>query len=147
MYHRYLRNKRNNEDFAKLEYLRNEIDNLIFKSKKEYCQNINRKLNDPLTSSKTNWSIMNTFFNGKNVPVVSPLLFNGTFVTDFLEKINIFNLFFSKECTLVSNNSVFPSDFTYVTEEQTQSITFSKSDVIKIIRALDINKAHGHDNI
>ena len=40
-----------------------------------------------------------------------------------------------------------PSKFTYMTEECTQSITFSESDVIKIIRALDVNKAHDHDNI
>ena len=32
-------------------------------------------------------------------------------------------------------------------EECLHSITFSESDVIKIIRALDVNKAHGHDNI
>ena len=40
-----------------------------------------------------------------------------------------------------------PSEFTYMTEERIQSITFSESDVIKIIRTLDVNKAHGHDNI
>ena len=34
-----------------------------------------------------------------------------------------------------------------MTEERIQSITFSESDVIKIIRTLDVNKAHGHDNI
>ena len=147
LYHRYLRHKRNKEDFAKVEHLCNEIDNLISKSKKEYYQNINRKLNDPLTSSKTYWSIMKTFFNGKKVPVIPPLLFNGAFVTDFEEKVKIFNYFFAKQCTLVSNNSVLPSEFTYMTEERIQSITFSESDVIKIIRTLDVNKAHGHDNI
>ena len=57
-------------------------------------QVINRKLNDPLTSSNTYWSIMKTFFNGKKVPVIPPLLFNGPFVTDFKEKANIFNSFF-----------------------------------------------------
>ena len=40
-----------------------------------------------------------------------------------------------------------PSEFAYMTEEHIQSITFSESDVIKIIRTLDVNKAHGHDNI
>ena len=60
--HCYLRYKRNNEEFAKLEDLCNEIDDLISKSKKECYQNINRKLNDPSTSSKTFWSIMNFFF-------------------------------------------------------------------------------------
>ena len=39
-----------------------------------------------------------------------------------------------------------PSEFTYMTEEQIQSITFSESDVIKRIRALDVNKVNGHDN-
>ena len=33
-----------------------------------------------------------------------------------------------------------------MTEEQIQSITFSESDVIKRIRALDVNKVNGHDN-
>ena len=33
-----------------------------------------------------------------------------------------------------------------MTEERIQSITFSESDFIKIIRTLDVNKAHGHDN-
>ena len=34
-----------------------------------------------------------------------------------------------------------------MTEERIQSITFSESDAIKIIRTMDVNKAHGHDNI
>ena len=89
LYHRYLRHKRNNEVSAKLEYLCNEIDNLISKSKKEYYQKINRKLNDSLTSSKTYCSTIKTFFNGKSVPVILPLLSNDAFVTDFQEKANI----------------------------------------------------------
>ena len=86
LYHHYLRHKSNNEDFVKLEYLRNEIDNLLSKSSKEYYQNINRKLNDLSTRSKTYWSIMKTFFNAKKVPVIPPFLFNGPFVTGFQEK-------------------------------------------------------------
>ena len=57
-YHCYFRHQRNNEDFAKLEDLPNEIDNLISKSQKEYYQNINRKLNDLSTSCRTHLSIM-----------------------------------------------------------------------------------------
>ena len=81
------------------------------------------------------------------------MLFDSPFAIDCREKSNIFNsffiylFFFTKQYTLVSNNSLLPSKFTYMTEECTQSITFSESDVIKIIRALDVNKAHDHDNI
>ena len=88
-----------------------------------------------------------TFFNGKKVPVIPPLLFNGAFVTEFQEKTNIFNSFFAKQCTLVSNSNDLTSEFTYMTEERIHSIAFSESDVITIIRALDINKTHDHDNI
>ena len=39
--------------------------------------------------------------------------------------------FFAKPCTFVSNNSVLPIQFTYMTEERIQSIHFSESYVIK----------------
>ena len=100
----YLRHKRNNKDFVKLEDFRNEIDNLISKSEIEFYQNINRKLNNLSTSSRTYWSIMKAFFNGKKVPAIRPFLFNGAFVFDFQEKANIFNSFFAKQGTLGSNN-------------------------------------------
>ena len=74
----------------------------------------NRKLNDPSTISKSYWSIMKTFFNGKKVPVILSLLFHGAFVTDFQEKVNIFNSFLAKQWTLVSSNSVLDSEFTYM---------------------------------
>ena len=90
---------------------------------------------------------MNIFFSGKKDHLIHPLLFNGALATDFQEEANIFNSFFAKQCTLVSNNSVLPSEFTYMTEERIQSITFSEFDVIKIMKALDVNKAHDHDNI
>ena len=146
LYHHYLRHQRNNKDFAKPEDLRNEIDNQISKSKKEHYQNSNRQLNDLLTSSKTYWSIMKTFFNGKKAPAIPPFFFKGGFFFDFQEKANTFNSFFAKQRTLFSNNSVLPMELTYMRKERIHSVTFSESYVIKIIRALDINKAHGPDN-
>ena len=69
--------QRNKENFTKLEEdLCIETDNLISKSKREYYQNINRKLNDPSTSSNTYRSIMKFCFSGKEVSAVPPLLFN-----------------------------------------------------------------------
>ena len=62
---------------------------------KQYYQNINRKLHDLSSTSKTYWSIMKTFFIGKEVLTIPPLLFNSTFVTDFQEKANILNSLFA----------------------------------------------------
>ena len=32
-------------------------------------------------------------------------------------------------------------------DEQTSSIVFNDESILKIIRAIDVNKAHGHDDI
>ena len=40
-----------------------------------------------------------------------------------------------------------PNKIAYMTEKHIHSITFGESDVTKIIKALDVNKAHGHDHI
>ena len=39
--------------------------------------------------------------------------------------------FFAKPCTFVSNNSVLPSEFTYMMEERIQSINLSESYAIR----------------
>ena len=43
-------------------------------------------------------SILKTFVKGKKVPIIPRLFVNDKFVTNFLEKANVFNEFFSKHC-------------------------------------------------
>ena len=44
-------------------------------SKKKDSYNVlTKKLSNSATSSKTYWSILNTFYNGKKVPLIPPLL-------------------------------------------------------------------------
>ena len=47
----------------------------------------------------------------------------------------------------IVNDSVLPSKIIYRTENRLSTIIFKDEDVLKIIKSLDINKAHGHDNI
>ena len=77
----------------KVEDLRNEISNLITKSKEKYYQRINAKLNDPSLSNKTYWSILKTFYNSEKVPIIPPLIINNNFVTDFQEEAKVYNSF------------------------------------------------------
>ena len=65
----------------------------------------------------------------------------------FKKKEDIFNSFLAKQSALVSNNSALPNKITYMMEEKIHSVTFSESDVIKIIKVMNINKVHDHDNI
>ena len=61
--------------------------------KEEYYNNLLKKLNDP--SAKTYWSILKSYYKGNRVPLIPPLLVNNTTVSDFTEKANLFNDFFS----------------------------------------------------
>ena len=47
---------------------------------KFYCK-LSTKPAYPSTSSKTYWSILKTFVNGKKVPIIPPLLVNDKFIT------------------------------------------------------------------
>ena len=49
--------------------------------------------NDPKTNAKTYWSILKTFYNGKKVLIIPPLLINNKLISDFKLKANYFNDF------------------------------------------------------
>ena len=59
---------------------------------------------------------------------------------------NRVNEFFSKQCTLIINDSILP-DFQYVTDARIDSIIIKKEDVLSLVRNLNPNKATGSDEI
>ena len=67
------------------------------------------------------------------------------FIMDFKEKAELFNHFFVNQCSLLSNNSVLPTNLPQLTSKPLDSIHLSSSDIVKTISRLDPNKAHGHD--
>ena len=79
--------------------------------------------------------------------VIPPPLVNNKFVTDFKAKANIFNDFFSKQCTRLANGGKLLENQLYLTNSRINSVPFSDDLVINIIRNLNVNKAHGHDDI
>ena len=68
-------------------------------------------------------------------------------MTNFLEKANLFNEFFTQQCDKIENDSNLPNDLVFETTERILSFDVSKDEITKIIRTLDPNKAHGHDGI
>ena len=66
---------------------------------------------------------------------------------DFKEKAELFNDFFTRQCSLVDNNSKLPSVVNKNTHQSLSTVEFSTYDILKIIRNLDPNKAHGDDMI
>ena len=75
------------------------------------------------------------------------LFINGKLVSDFKEKANRFNEFVGRQCTPLNDGSECPSQPIFVTNETLSSVVFDDRDIIKIIRALNVNKSHNHDDI
>ena len=130
------------EKFRVLQY---ELHVSIEESKEKYYTKFSSRLVDPLASPKTYWSIFKTFLNNKKIPWTPPLLHENKFITDFKEKAELFNQFFVNQCSLLSNNSVLPTDLPHLKNKCLDSIHFSSSGIAKIISLLDPNKAHGQD--
>ena len=72
-----------------------EVSELVCKSKDDCQKQLVRKLTDPKTSSKRYWSILETFFNERKVP----LIINNKLEADFKRKADDFNNFFASKCT------------------------------------------------
>ena len=75
------------------------------------------------------------------------MLVGNELVSDFLEKANLFNGYFSKQRTMIDNNSAIPANTSFVTEERLSTFEICPGDIIKIIRSLDPNKALSYDEI
>ena len=68
---------------------------------------------------------------------------NDKFVTDIKTKACIFNNFFAEQCTPLKNDSIFAVNQIFLTESRLNS----EDGILKVIRALNISKAHGYDDI
>ena len=82
----------------------------------------------------------------KKIPCVPLLLHQDNLLLNSKKKTNIFNNFFANQCSIVSNYSELLVTLTKK-HESLSTINFSTDDILKIIRNLDSNKAHGHDMI
>ena len=146
-YTNYIQSKSFEGDFLPLEILLTELNELINTTKALHYENFSKKLNNILLQAKTYWSILKTFHNEKKIPLILPLLVDDKFVTDIKTKACIFNKFFAKQCTPLKNDSVLPVNQIFLTQSRLSSLDFNKDEILKKIRALNIYKAHGYDDI
>ena len=146
IYRLYLKNK-SNMLATKPETLQNLIYETLESCKSKYYENISKKLCSKAIAPKYYWSLLKTMLNYKKVPCIPPIFHDNKFVTDFSKKAHLFNSFFAKQCSIVENNSVFPSSTISVTDQYLANPEFTKDDIKRTICKLDPNNAHGHDMI
>ena len=91
--------------------------------------------------------MLKIFLNNKKIPLIPSLFHENRFITDFKEKAELFNSFFSNQCSLLKNCSKRPTNPRYVTDKRLCTINFTADNIEKIIVSLNSNKAHGHLHI
>ena len=104
------------------------------------------KVNDPGTSQKSYWKIINKVMNKCRAPKIPPLI-NSRFILDCKEKAKLFSDFFAQQCNPIINNSVLPN-FLFLTNNRIDQITIRNDEIISLIQNINPNnKATGSDSI
>ena len=145
-YKKFVRNGRSLNHYDSLQQLSVQTSNIVNEAKINYLSRMSMQLNDPTICPKKYLSIVNRFLNKKKAPIIPPVIEDGTFITDFTEKAELFNSYFANQCTPLHNQSELPS-FSFKTESRLENIVFTEEGITSIITSLDSNKAHGCDNI
>ena len=76
VFEQHIANGKSQTDCERLQLISNSLTETIRSSKEKFYCKLSTKLANPCTSSKTYWSILKTFANGKKVPIIPPILVN-----------------------------------------------------------------------
>ena len=93
-------------------------------------------MNDPNTSQKSYWKIINRVMNKCRAPKIPPLLVNNVFILNCCEKAKPFNDFFSKQCKPSNNASVLPP-LNFLSAKRIDQISIHSDEIISLIRHLN----------
>ena len=147
-YQKYLRNGKNITDLVSVNEACISLNKMIQDSKNAHFNRLSKKLSNPKTTPKAYWSILKYFYSDKKIPIIPPLVHNNNYVTDFKAKADLFNKYFSTQCSPLNNTSTLPSQlFPPTSNTSHSSIVINGDNVLKLIRSLDVNKSHGSDQI
>ena len=81
LYKKYKTNK-TKERFEAYKKVRNEVTNLLRKSKQDYIDSLANKLKRPNLSSSDYWKTLKSFINSSNSTAIPPLLYDDTYYSD-----------------------------------------------------------------
>ena len=147
IYNQLVNNSRNHADDNILQQAISEVSELADNAENNYYDMLANKLSNPSTSSKIYWSILKIFCNNKKIPLIPAIFIGNKLEIDFKLKVNHFNKYFASKCTPINHDSSLPSSFEFFSQCRLSSLNIYEDNILKIVRALNINKAHGHDEI
>ena len=113
VYRDYVKNGQTEADYKYVRHAITEVSQLILESKDNYYNKLAIKLNNAKIISKTYWSIIKTFCNGRKMPIIPPIVRDGKLEFDLKTKANYFNKFLASQCCPLVNNNRLPDKITY----------------------------------
>ena len=123
-----------------------ETNKIIINAKNKYTNDLGRKICDSSTGSKCFWTAFNTLVNKNKITNIPPIIKNDKYISNFKEKADVFNRYFSLQCRPLNTDSLLPN-FTPLTASKLDKINFDPKDIVSIINKLNSKKASGHDGI
>ena len=103
----FLTQRKNNDfDIGILNKLSRDLTNAITNLKLAYYRRIAFKINDPNSAPKTYWSTSKSFVKDKKFLLRPPISVYDQLVTNFSEKANLFNEFFTQSVILLTMTAI-----------------------------------------
>ena len=113
---------------------------------KTYYDTLSHRLIDPKTSAKDYWRLTKELYGNKIKTGIPSLIIGDKVISSAEEKCRIFNDHFTKKSKLPDQLPQIPNIATN-TEHSLINITFTRDEVLKTLKNLDISKASGPDGI
>ena len=85
-------------DKVYIDGLKEDYTNLVQKEKEKYLKKLRSAVSDPRTGQNKYWTALKKLLNTSTSTVISPILHDGTFVTDIAHKCNLFNEYLKNQC-------------------------------------------------
>ena len=128
---------------------RNEVIDLIRKSKQKYIDSLSDKLRSGSFSSRDWWKTLKGFISPSSSSSISPLYdtINDTIVLDEIEKANLLNSFFVLQSSLDDAVNLVPNEGIRNGEYSLNSIRINPSEVKDILKTIKVGNASGPDGI
>ena len=82
-YFKYQSQGRRVEDLHIVTSLTDKINKQMSNNRKSYFLNLSNQLNDKCLNPKKYWTLLRSFYNGRKVPLIPPILKGNKYVSDF----------------------------------------------------------------
>jgi hypothetical protein len=132
---------------ASIKEMKEHYEKIVLDAHSKYLTRLGNKLKNPLSGPKTYHSALKKLMGRCKFSIIPPILSNNKFITNSLEKANIFNSLFAAQCTTVNTDSTLPPNPSSAPPFQIENVTINESKIKDILKNLNPNKSHGWDNI